>query len=124
MSAFIIIVLVVTAMIKDMTSMRIITGVRDSITDSNNSRSKAWMEEGQWSGQSRFSPRIHRAQFVKDRFREQETSFSHMDRQPKSPDLNPTETLWDVLEKALPSGPTLSQSIQDLFVGGLFQAKQ
>ncbi|KAI2652477.1 RNA-directed DNA polymerase from mobile element jockey [Labeo rohita] len=32
---------------------------------------------------------------------------------PQSPDLNPNENLWDVLEKTLRSGPTLPSSTQD-----------
>lgn len=57
MSAFVIIVL--TAMIRHVTSTRTIERVRDSSTDSNNSRSKVWTLERRRkvrrSGESRFT---------------------------------------------------------------------
>lgn len=44
--------------------------------------------------------KIHLAQIVKEWFRENESSFSHMVWPQQSPDINPTENLWDTLEKS------------------------
>ena len=43
--------------------------------------------------------RINWVQIVKEWFWQRKTSFSHMDWLPESPELNPIEELWDVLEK-------------------------
>jgi len=49
---------------------------------------------------------------MKEWFGDDETS--HMDWPPQSPDLNPIDSLCDVPEKTLHSGPTLPSPQQDL----------
>lgn len=51
---------------------------------------------------------------VKECFRELEAPLFHTWIGHHSPGLNPTETLWDALKKALCSCPALSSSIQNL----------
>lgn len=51
--------------------------------------------------------KLNQAQIVKEWIGEHEESFSRMNWPPHSPDLHPTESLWDALEKTLPSGSTL-----------------
>lgn len=41
-------------------------------------------------------------------------TFSLMRRPPQSPDINPTDNFWEVIEKALHSGLTIPSSTQDL----------
>lgn len=48
-----------------------------------------------WACSKMTKARIHRPQRVV------QTSFSHMHWPPQSPDINPIEFLWDVLEKVL-----------------------
>lgn len=47
---------------------------------------------------------IQQALIVKEWFREHKTTFTHMDKPPQSPDLNPIDNHWDVLDKTLHSG--------------------
>jgi len=42
---------------------------------------------------------IHWAQMIKEWLREHVTSFPQIDQLPPSPNLNPIENIWDVLEK-------------------------
>lgn len=67
-----------------------------------------WMTRFVFPDGMGLSKMIRQPQIVKKEwFRENETSFPHMDWTPQSPNLNPTENLWDVLGKALRSGLTL-----------------
>ena len=53
---------------------------------------------------------------AKECLREFGSQFSHVEWPKQSSDLNPTQDLWDVLEKALVSGPTLPLSMKCIYV--------
>lgn len=59
---------------------------------------------------------------MEEGFRDDETSVSRMVWPAQSPDLNPSENIWDVLEKNLHSGSTLPPEIQDLMCEIFFLA--
>lgn len=55
--------------------------------------------------------------FVKFIFFPSQFAVEDIDMLAKSPDLNPTEHLWDELEGCLPAGPYHSASVLDLTSG-------
>ncbi|GBM72189.1 hypothetical protein AVEN_310-1 [Araneus ventricosus] len=58
--------------------------------------------------------KIRQALIIQNWFREHEDSFYHMNWLPQSPDLNPIENLWDILEHRLRSGSYLPSSVHCL----------
>ncbi len=43
----------------------------------------------------------HKAQIIRDWFLEHDNEFTLLKRPPQSPDLNPVEHLWDVVEREI-----------------------
>ncbi|GBN34095.1 Transposable element Tcb1 transposase [Araneus ventricosus] len=57
---------------------------------------------------------IHRTIIIQNWFREHEDSFPYMNWPPQTPDFNPIENLWDILEHRLRGGSFLPSSVQCL----------
>jgi len=60
------------------------------------------------------SARIHRAPIVNNWFQEHDDSVEHLNWPPQSPDLNPIENMWAVIDKSLRSNSNLPSSLVDL----------
>ena len=59
---------------------------------------------------------IHRARIVRDWFNEHQSDFQQLSWTPQSPDLNPIENVWDMLERRIRQQSPLPSNIQDLKV--------
>ncbi len=58
----------------------------------------------------------HKAQIISDWFLEHDNDFTLLKRPPHSPDLNPIEHLWDVVEREIhimDVQPTIVQQLRD-----------
>ncbi len=58
----------------------------------------------------------HKAQIISDWFLEHDNEFTLLKRPPHSPDLNPIEHLWDVVEREIhimDVQPTIVQQLRD-----------
>ena len=56
----------------------------------------------------------HKAEMVQERFEEHNNQFEVLPRPPGSPDLNPIQHLWDVLDKQVRSMEAPPHNLQDL----------